>query len=133
NTEFYKHQYFGGLEAEFAYESVDQKINPTRGMTFMISAGGKTEFEDTDNTFGFLNTNLAFYNSISTNRKLVLKTDVKSQLRLGNDIVFYQAANIGGNNGLRGYRTERDRKSTRLNSSHVKISYAVFCLKKKKK
>src|SRR5690606_483849 len=27
----------------------------------------------------------------------------------------------------------KDRKSTRLNSSHVKISYAVFCLKKKKK
>src|SRR5690606_42103016 len=27
---------------------------------------------------------------------------------------------------------DRDRKSTRLNSSHVKISYAVFCLKKKK-
>src|SRR5690606_41854686 len=27
----------------------------------------------------------------------------------------------------------RDRKSTRLNSSHVKISYAVFCLKTKKK
>src|SRR5690606_40318694 len=30
-------------------------------------------------------------------------------------------------------RPARDRKSTRLNSSHVKISYAVFCLKKKKK
>src|SRR5690606_40258244 len=29
-------------------------------------------------------------------------------------------------------RLEQDRKSTRLNSSHVKISYAVFCLKKKK-
>src|SRR5690349_263809 len=29
--------------------------------------------------------------------------------------------------------TVRDRKSTRLNSSHVEISYAVFCLKKKKK
>src|SRR5690606_29059297 len=28
---------------------------------------------------------------------------------------------------------KRDRKSTRLNSSHVKISYAVFCLKKKKR
>src|SRR5690554_7572861 len=28
---------------------------------------------------------------------------------------------------------EQDRKSTRLNSSHVRISYAVFCLKKKKK
>src|SRR5699024_11754529 len=29
-------------------------------------------------------------------------------------------------------RTALDRKSTRLNSSHVSISYAVFCLKKKK-
>src|SRR5699024_12686013 len=28
-------------------------------------------------------------------------------------------------------KKERDRKSTRLNSSHVSISYAVFCLKKK--
>src|SRR5438270_1840306 len=30
------------------------------------------------------------------------------------------------------YLTCRDRKSTRLNSSHSQISYAVFCLKKKK-
>src|SRR2546430_3947727 len=30
-------------------------------------------------------------------------------------------------------RASRDRKSTRLNSSHSQISYAVFCLKKKKK
>src|SRR3989442_2895058 len=29
-------------------------------------------------------------------------------------------------------RRQEDRKSTRLNSSHVRISYAVFCLKKKK-
>src|SRR5208283_5596411 len=30
-----------------------------------------------------------------------------------------------------GHRTEGDRKSTRLNSSHITSSYAVFCLKKK--
>src|SRR5947209_12377887 len=30
------------------------------------------------------------------------------------------------------FRMYRDRKSTRLNSSHANISYAVFCLKKKK-
>src|SRR5688572_31913593 len=34
----------------------------------------------------------------------------------------------GGSGGV-----DRDRKSTRLNSSHSQISYAVFCLKKKKK
>src|SRR5437588_2214062 len=33
---------------------------------------------------------------------------------------------------LRGASWARDRKSTRLNSSHTVISYAVFCLKKKK-
>src|SRR5437899_6874073 len=32
-----------------------------------------------------------------------------------------------------GFHGERDRKSTRLNSSHLGISYAVFCLKKKRK
>src|SRR3989442_7724408 len=34
---------------------------------------------------------------------------------------------------LPGAQVSLDRKSTRLNSSHVRISYAVFCLKKKKK
>src|ERR1022692_5087511 len=38
----------------------------------------------------------------------------------------------GGCEGLR-YRRHTDRKSTRLNSSHLVISYAVFCLKKKNK
>src|SRR5690606_41047395 len=37
----------------------------------------------------------------------------------------------GGDSVLVGF-SGQDRKSTRLNSSHVKISYAVFCLKKKR-
>src|SRR5438552_6235368 len=39
----------------------------------------------------------------------------------------------GGRCRMRSRRRRRDRKSTRLNSSHQIISYAVFCLKKKKK
>src|SRR5436190_18155322 len=38
-----------------------------------------------------------------------------------------------GRRGGRAVAGRRDRKSTRLNSSHTVISYAVFCLKKKKK
>src|SRR5688572_31867349 len=49
-------------------------------------------------------------------------------------ISFYEgdvrAADASAEDALR--RTEQDRKSTRLNSSHSQISYAVFCLKKKK-
>src|SRR5258708_20083612 len=37
-----------------------------------------------------------------------------------------------GNGVLQFYQSNQDRKSTRLNSSHQIISYAVFCLKKKK-
>src|SRR5437773_8311861 len=37
-----------------------------------------------------------------------------------------------GDNRLSATDCVRDRKSTRLNSSHITISYAVFCLKKKK-
>src|SRR2546426_9383554 len=39
----------------------------------------------------------------------------------------------GTGSTLVGFIVFRDRKSTRLNSSHLVISYAVFCLKKKKK
>src|SRR5690348_18036208 len=42
------------------------------------------------------------------------------------DDVLHAVAHVPGE------RHERDRKSTRLNSSHPSISYAVFCLKKKK-
>src|SRR2546427_6776755 len=41
--------------------------------------------------------------------------------------------NFGGFGGEAIVGFARDRKSTRLNSSHSQISYAVFCLKKKKK
>src|SRR5437870_6516689 len=51
-------------------------------------------------------------------------------LRLG-----FQDISVFGSHDRRRNRAEgfhQDRKSTRLNSSHVAISYAVFCLKKKK-
>src|SRR2546427_7921692 len=50
--------------------------------------------------------------------------------------VFSGAASAPGIANTSGKATcqwNRDRKSTRLNSSHSQISYAVFCLKKKKK
>src|SRR3712207_6947544 len=47
---------------------------------------------------------------------------------------FYQRRHQVGFKGEEANALEReDRKSTRLNSSHANISYAVFCLKKKKK
>src|SRR3712207_8707203 len=47
------------------------------------------------------------------------------------DVVLLRDAAVGVG-GDRDDAAARDRKSTRLNSSHANISYAVFCLKKKK-
>src|SRR2546430_6530681 len=44
----------------------------------------------------------------------------------------YHASSLTPSRKWRRKREKRDRKSTRLNSSHSQISYAVFCLKKKK-
>src|SRR5690349_10492303 len=73
-----------------------------------------------------------------------LRPDGKSQVsieyengkpvRVDTVVVSTQHSSTVENNTLRDDITEKiDRKSTRLNSSHVEISYAVFCLKKKNK
>src|SRR2546422_7447590 len=48
-------------------------------------------------------------------------------------LVLGELLHLAGRHDLLGERLQLDRKSTRLNSSHGYISYAVFCLKKKKK
>src|SRR2546430_4971627 len=53
-----------------------------------------------------------------------LAESTRPSLEEGEPLVLY---------GIHPSRTSVDRKSTRLNSSHRQISYAVFCLKKKKK
>src|SRR5690554_20448 len=47
--------------------------------------------------------------------------------------MFCRMSTVAGERGAADAERDIDRKSTRLNSSHVRISYAVFCLKKKTK
>src|SRR3989449_4853299 len=55
----------------------------------------------------------------------------QDQIHLGGELQRRAGEQCKGESG--GRLPNRDRKSTRLNSSHGYISYAVFCLKKKKK
>src|SRR5699024_12564693 len=67
------------------------------------------------------------YTTLFRSVRLLYKSFRKEQQKttaMGDDVVTH----VRLSNGLFG-----DRKSTRLNSSHVSISYAVFCLKKKKR
>ncbi len=107
DPEFFERKYFGGLEGTYRYESYDNTLNPTRGMKFELILGGKMNLEDTDRHFGYFNPYIEFYNALNKSRVLVLNTRVQAQLNIGDDFEFYQAAALGGNTGLRGYRFER--------------------------
>src|SRR5207302_9281993 len=75
--------------------------------------------------------------SFPTRRSSDLQTPFADRIRHEVGIATMAVGNISSyqdvNTILAAGRENRDRKSTRLNSSHVKNSYAVFCLKKKKK
>src|SRR5690606_27125332 len=93
------------------------------------------QFGDTDNT---IHNVLPFYHvsNMYFSKDFSLHARWKSSLSFEINNVFnteYEARR-GYPMPLRNYKISlriQDRKSTRLNSSHVKISYAVFCLKKK--
>src|SRR2546422_7620729 len=61
-------------------------------------------------------------------RRPAARTTVKFVATIGDRVETVEVTGTAGR-----YRLTIDRKSTRLNSSHGYISYAVFCLKKKKK
>lgn len=107
NPDVFDRKYFTGLDALYRYESYDNKLNPTRGMLFELNLGGKVNTAQVDRIFGYFRPYMGFYNALSRNRKLVIKTRVDAQFNMGNDFEFYQAAKLGADSGLRGYRLER--------------------------
>ncbi len=104
---FFERKYFTNLDLMYKFESYDNDINPTRGMLFKLQTGVRTNVEDINRTYGYIYPRLGFYNAITRDRKLVLKTDVIAEINLGDGFEFYQGANLGGTKGLRGYREER--------------------------
>lgn len=107
HTVSYGNHYFGALEATYDYLSADKVVNPSKGMVFKLQVGTKANLQYGKAVYGYLNSNIGFYNALTQDKALVLKTDVSAQFRLGHGYLFYQAAALGGNSGLRGYRTER--------------------------
>src|SRR5262245_65106579 len=64
--------------------------------------------------------------------ELFVERLVGALVGVGAEVVSLGLEQVGRKRDYFGAHTYQDRKSTRLNSSHLGISYAVFCLKKKK-
>lgn len=106
-TSIFDTKKYGGVEATYEYENYDNKAHPTLGMRFSLIAGWKTNLENSDTSFGYIIPTLSFTHKVDNRGRVVLATKLKSHFTLGDDFAFYQAASIGGVDGLRGYRNQR--------------------------
>lgn len=98
---------FLGTDFTFQFENFDHKAYPTMGMKFALTAGYKTNLDNNSRQYSYLIPEISFNHKIDALGKWVVATKLKSQVNFGNDFEFYQAASIGGIDGLRGFRNQR--------------------------
>ena len=107
DPEFFNKKTFLGAQTAFNFTSLNDGLNPSKGMNFDLKLGAKLNLDNTDRAYAYLNPNLEFYNPLTSDDRLVLRTQVLSEINFGNQYEFYQAASAGSNNALRGYRRDR--------------------------
>ncbi|TYA69910.1 metallophosphoesterase [Seonamhaeicola marinus] len=117
---------FVGAEVSYAYQNHDNEAFPTMGMRFSLSAGYISKLKASEG-FAYIIPELSFDYKLIHSGQLVLATKSRGHFNLGDDFEFYQAANIGANSGLRGYRNERfTGKSAFVQTSDLRLNLRKF-------
>ena len=98
--------YVGG-KTSYSYENYDNKALPTLGMSVSLEAGWKTITDNTNENHIFITPSFSLNHKLVPNGKIVLATKFKGNIIIGDNFEFYNAASIGGIDGLRGYRNQR--------------------------
>jgi len=98
---------FGGLHTKFEFENYDNKVFPTVGMKFALALGFTQNLEESKRNFVYLTPEISFNHKLVPSGQWVLATQIKSNLIFNSNYEFYQAASIGGTDGLRGFRNQR--------------------------
>ena len=109
-------QDFFGAEAEYHFENKDNDAFPTLGLQTSLKVGYKNNVS-TEKGFGYIIPELGFDYKLVPSGQLVLATDFRAHINLGDDFEFYQGATLGANNGLRGYRFQRFTGKTAFSQS----------------
>lgn len=98
---------FVGADAQYTYSNFDNAAFPTMGMATSLHVGYKSNLEEGRQNFGYIIPSLSFDYKLVPSGRLVLATKWKAHFNIGNGFEFYQGANIGGVDGLRGFRNQR--------------------------
>jgi hypothetical protein len=106
-TYLFEHRQYAGINAKYSFSNYDNTSLPGMGMLFYITAGWKASMDQFERNFPSIESSLNFAHRITKNNKLVLSTTFKGKVLFNNNFEFYQAAMLGGDNDLRGYRQQR--------------------------
>ncbi len=98
---------FIGADATYTYENRDNIAFPTMGMATSLSVGYTSNLDIGGRTFGYIVPSLSIDHKLVPNGRLVFATKWKAHFTIGDGYEFYQAASIGGVDGLRGFRNQR--------------------------
>ncbi|MBW3517863.1 metallophosphoesterase [Flavobacterium sp. NKUCC04_CG] len=121
SPDVFRFQNYLGAQINYDYERYNSKSKPTLGFGFHWESGWKYNTADSDKQFGFINTSLTFNVPIDRLERFVWASKFKYKARLEDGFDFYQAATLGGNDELRGFRPERfTGKQAFMHSSDVR-------------
>jgi hypothetical protein len=97
---------FFNAEFNYRFTNTDNPAYPTLGLDYNLTLGYNNNLKNSKD-FSYLISWLGITLKIDAVGKLVFASKVGTQFNFGDDFEFYQAASIGANNGLRGFRNER--------------------------
>jgi len=103
----FEHRQYFGINGKYSFANYDNASLPALGMFFYISGGWKTSIDDSNRNFPYAEGSIGVIHKITPDENLVFSTTAKGKAIFGNDFEFYQAATLGGDFDLRGYRRER--------------------------
>jgi hypothetical protein len=105
NSVFDKQDFYG-VNAKYSFVNKDNEAFPTLGFQTSLEAGYKNNVS-TEKGFAYVVPELGFDYKLIPSGQLVLATNIRGHINLGDDFEFYQGATLGGKTGLRGYRFQR--------------------------
>jgi Calcineurin-like phosphoesterase len=103
----FEHRQYAGVNGKYSFQNYDNSSLPTLGMFFYLTGGWKASIDDTSRNFPHAEGAIGFIHKITPDENLILSTMAKGKAIFSNDFEFYQAATLGGDFDLRGYRRER--------------------------
>jgi outer membrane protein assembly factor BamA len=106
-NDVFKQQLYAGAEVNYTYENRDRPTYPSKGFEAKITTGYKTNIDEYNNEFAYVNPSLAINYPLHPSGIAVLATKVGGKTIFGDNYEYYDGAILGGTDNLRAYRNER--------------------------